>query len=93
MITYFSIHILVTLLSSGYSPALIENAYSQPQAFNSMFQPEKVLALKKTVAPELTAPKGYRVVDRIGGDLNRDGIPDSILIVKSTEMGDRKSVV
>lgn len=34
--------------------------------------------------PALPVPKGYRITERIGGDLNNDGIADSVLIVKAT---------
>lgn len=37
-----------------------------------------------TVTPSLPVPKGYRITGRIGGDLNNDGIPDSVLVVKAT---------
>ena len=41
-------------------------------------------ATQTTVTPALSVPNGYRTTSRTGGDLNGDGISDSILVVKAT---------
>lgn len=74
----FSINLIVVILlaSGSCMRHAFGNAHTSPKAINQT---------GKNVTSTLPVPKGYRVVGRIGGDLNADGIPDSILIVKATE--------
>jgi hypothetical protein len=44
----------------------------------------KVPATENVGDSALPVPKGYRIVGRIGGDLNLDGIQDSVLVIKAT---------
>jgi hypothetical protein len=76
---------LVISLAGGSCPRQVL-AYSP--AYTKTISPipaqVKVPASGNSVDPALPVPKGYRIVERIGGDLNMDGIPDSILVVKAT---------
>ncbi|MET3880961.1 hypothetical protein [Chitinophaga sp. OAE865] len=77
--------------ASGISPACAKVISSISVQVNGF-------ASRMAVTPPLPVPKGYRVTGCIGGDLNSDGIPDSVLIVKATlkdrleKTGDGKTV-
>lgn len=83
---YFPKHpILVILLVLGCcSLQALGNIPDYPKAKGPLAAKKKKPASRKAVTPSLPVPKGYRVVEQIGGDLNKDGIPDSVLVVKAT---------
>lgn len=60
------------------------NSYAQSGSTDPTFQHTHTLAVRREDSASVSAPKGYTIVDRIGGDLNGDGVADSILIVEST---------
>lgn len=87
MIKYlFSINLMfVILLAPGSCIRhAFGNSYACPKAISLISAQIKGPASGKAVTPALPVPKGYRIAGRIGGDLNADGLSDSVLLVKAT---------
>ncbi|MBO9150765.1 hypothetical protein ACFOTA_00980 [Chitinophaga sp. GCM10012297] len=63
--------------ASGISPA-------SAKVISTISAQVKRAVSRMATTPALPVPKGYKITGRIGGDLNSDGIPDSVLILKAT---------
>ncbi|MGN7724169.1 hypothetical protein [Chitinophaga sp. 22620] len=85
MIKYlFTINVIVVILLAldSFSRQVSGNPPVAPKTIGPISAPVKGPASGEAVT--LPVPKGYTVVGRIGGDLNGDGILDSVLLVKAT---------
>jgi hypothetical protein len=87
MIKYlFTINVIFVILLAldSFNRQASGNSPVAPKAISQISAQVKGPASGEAVALTLPVPKGYRIVGRIGGDLNGDGIPDSVLLVKAT---------
>ncbi|PWV55582.1 hypothetical protein [Chitinophaga sp. S165] len=83
---FLSINLILVnlIIPGGCIGQTFGNFADRSKAINPISVQVQGPASGKAVIPVLPAPKGYRIVGRIEGDLNKDGIQDSVLVVKAT---------